>query len=173
MNTLIAPPEPIRLKLLARTAADLMTPNPISIRKGATILEAIALLVDKGFTGAPVIDETGQAVGVVTQTDVLIRDREKVNYVPRVPHYYTHADERLPGGEKVPKGYHIEDVDAATVDEIMTPAVFAVTPETPVTRVIAEMSVLSIHRMFVVDDDGTLVGVISLFDILRHLREDD
>jgi hypothetical protein len=28
-----------------------------------------------------------------------------------------------------------------------------------------------VHRLFVVDDAGTLVGVISALDVLRHLRE--
>src|SRR5262245_6533605 len=45
------------LRLRADTAADLMTPNPLSIRKNAAIREAISFLVDKGFSAAPVIDE--------------------------------------------------------------------------------------------------------------------
>jgi predicted transcriptional regulator len=169
MTALLSPPESV-LSLYARTAADLMTPNPIAIRQEATVGEAVALLVDRGFTGAPVIDEFGRPVGVVTQTDILIRDRGKTEYVPRVPEYYTRSDKMLPGGERLPPGFHVEDVDRTTVAEIMTPGIFAVMPETPVARVIGEMVVLRVHRMFVVDHAGTLVGVIGLFDILRRLR---
>jgi predicted transcriptional regulator len=47
------------LVLRAETAADLMTSNPLSIRVDATIREAVAFLVDKGISGAPVIDSAG------------------------------------------------------------------------------------------------------------------
>src|SRR5436853_4287411 len=64
--------------LRALTAAELMSPNPVSLRDTATVPEAMALLVDQGFSGAPVIDAAGRPVGVVTQTDLLIHDREQV-----------------------------------------------------------------------------------------------
>jgi CBS domain-containing protein len=52
----------------------------------------------------------------------------------------------------------------------MTPTVFAVGPETPAREVVGRMQALMVHRLFVVDDKGTLVGVISALDILRHVR---
>ena len=42
--------------------------------------------------------------------------------------------------------------------ELMTPAVFSVAPDTPARRVVEEMLALHVHRMFVVDDGGFLVG---------------
>ena len=59
----------------------------------------------------------------------------------------------------------------ATLREIMTPVVFSVQPETRAARVVAEMLAMKVHRLFVVDDSGVLVGVISAVDVLRHLRE--
>ncbi len=50
----------------------------------------------------------------------------------------------------------------------MTPAVFSVTPATPLVSVAEEMVQLNVHRLFVVDRDGVLVGVISALDLLRH-----
>jgi CBS domain-containing protein len=58
-NSLKAVTSP-RLTLAADTAEDLMTPNPVSISTNATIHEAIALLVDKGISAAPVIDRAGR-----------------------------------------------------------------------------------------------------------------
>ena len=52
----------------------------------------------------------------------------------------------------------------------MTPAVFACAPDTPVQRVVSDMVGLHVHRLFVVDDDGILIGVISTMDVLRQLR---
>jgi CBS domain-containing protein len=51
----------------------------------------------------------------------------------------------------------------------MTPVVFSVTPKTPGRRVIKDMVDLKVHRLFVVDDSGVLVGVISALDVLRFL----
>ena len=65
------------LMLQARTAADLMTPNPQSLRLGATVAEAAAFLSTRGFSAAPVIDESGRPVGVVSRTDLLHRHGQK------------------------------------------------------------------------------------------------
>ena len=49
--------------------------------------------------------------------------------------------------------------------------VFSVTPQTPAARVVADMLALKVHRLFVVDEAGVLVGVISAVDVLQNLRE--
>src|SRR5829696_5809758 len=77
VNTI--PQGPIVLQ--ARTAGALMSPNPQSLREDATLREAVAFLVDRGVSGAPVIDEAGRPVGVLTQTDILIHDRETVEHL--------------------------------------------------------------------------------------------
>src|SRR5439155_2774357 len=66
------------LVLRAETAAELMTANPLSIRDTATVAEAVALLTDKGFSGAPVIDEAGRPIGVLSRADIVTHDREGV-----------------------------------------------------------------------------------------------
>jgi len=52
----------------------------------------------------------------------------------------------------------------------MTPAVFSVGPDTPAAKVVHDLLSLNVHRLFVVDENGVLVGVISTIDVLRHLR---
>lgn len=61
-------------------------------------------------------------------------------------------------------------VDRTCVADIMTPIVFSVTPETPARKVVQEMLDLKVHRVFVVDKAGVLVGVISASDILQQLK---
>jgi CBS domain-containing protein len=157
------------LTLWAETAADLMTPNPVSIGADETVKEAVAFLTDKGFSAAPVIDHAGRPVGVLSRSDILVHDREKVEYVPAVPEYYEKSELTTPSGENLGNGFQVEKVDRTRVREIMTPAVFSVGPETPVRRVIEEMLALKVHRLFVVGEDGVLVGIISALDVLRHL----
>lgn len=156
-----------RLYLDAETAADLMMPNPISIEEDATVREAIAMLLDRGFSAAPVIDAAGRPVGVISRTDIIRRDREKADVVPP---YFADYEPMLPNKEKLGKGFQIEVPDTTRVKDIMTPIVFAVPPSCPVSNLIEEFLARKVHRLFVVDDSGALIGVISALDVLRHLR---
>lgn len=156
-------PTSVRMTLAADCAADLMTPNPVSIRDTATIQEAVLMLTEKSFSAAPVIDQAGRPVGVVSRADIIIHDREKVEYLKPVP---------PEGGQRKPRdGFQVVNVDPTLVRDIMTPVVFAVHPGSPVSRVVGDMLAMKVHRLFVVDDAGILVGVISTVDILRHLSQ--
>lgn len=150
--------------LEARTAADLMTANPLSLREDATLREAIAFLVDRNISGAPVIDMAGRPVGVLTQSDVMVHDREEVEHL---------AAPEVEYGTPLPRSwwneFQIERVDTTPVRDVMTPAVFCVAMETPAWTVISQMRELNVHRLFVVDDQGVLVGVITAMDIVRQL----
>jgi CBS domain-containing protein len=152
--------------LWADSARDLMTPDPVSIRHTATIREAAALLTDRGFGAVPVIDDGGRPIGVLSRTDIVRYDREHTATAsPSAP-----AQERTASGERVGEGFLIEETEAPLVREIMTPMVLAVDPATPASDVVAEMIKSRVHRLFVVDGSGALIGVISAFDVVRHLK---
>ncbi len=157
------PGYPVTLR--ARTAADLMTANPLSLRDSASLREAIAFLIDRSISGAPVIDEAGRPVGVLTRGDVLVHDRETVEYVGEPEH-----ESGAPLKRRDWDRFQIEKVDTTVVRDLMTPAIFSVAANTPATAVIGQLRDLNVHRVFVTDDNGVLVGVISALDVLRHLE---
>ena len=126
------------LTLRARTAAEMMTPNPVSIGQDATVTEAAAFLTSRGISAAPVIDEAGRPVGVVSRSDILVR-------------HQTASAGRTP------------------VQSLMTPTVFCLLTDASAREVVETMVGLGVRRLFVVDDSGVLVGVISALDVLRHL----
>jgi CBS-domain-containing membrane protein len=156
-----------RLNLNADTAADLMSPNPISLRHDASVHDAIATLIDRSFDAAPVIDENGRAVGVVTVTDILVHDREYVRYLKTGD--MTPRSDLETIGRRLPEDFGIEVVDRTSVEEIMTPTVFTVSPDDSTAFVIRKMLELNVHHLFVADTAGVLIGVISTCDILRRL----
>jgi CBS-domain-containing membrane protein len=160
-----APP----LALAADIAADLMTPNPHTIAAEATVREAVAFLTDKGYSAAPVIDRAGRPVGVLSRADLLRYDRDKTAEARQNPEYYTHSELTTEAGEPLPDGFQVEVMDRMRVRDVMTPVVYSVRPETPVHRVVEDLVALRVHRLFVVDREETLVGVISVLDVLRHL----
>jgi CBS domain-containing protein len=143
------------LMLQARTAADLMTTNPQSLRQDATVAEAAAFLSTRGFSAAPVIDEAGRPVGVVSRTDLLHHHGQKAVRLLAAPLGRGEGGSE-PGGE-------------APVRNVMTPVVFCVHADTPAAKVVDKMLALNVRRLFVVDDEGVLVGVVSAFDVLRGL----
>ena len=147
-STPTAPP-PSRLTLDVVPAADLMTPNPMSIRDSATVPEAIAALTEKGYSAAPVIDDSGRPVGVVSRADILVHERERQRAA------------LLPA------------IDATVVRDIMTPAVFSVPPDTPADQVVEQLLTLNVHQLYVVDEEQFLIGVISAHDVLRRLRHEE
>jgi CBS-domain-containing membrane protein len=75
-------PTDVRMVLAAQTAEDLMTPNPISIQANATVQEAVVLMTDRGYSAAPVIDEAGRPIGVLSRTDILVHSREHGRHAP-------------------------------------------------------------------------------------------
>lgn len=172
MNTPILHKRPTRPFELLR-AKDLMALNPVSIHRDAGIREALELLTDRGYGAAPVIDSAGRPIGVISRTDILIHKRESVRHAlpdhAASPYDWTDWDE-FPKGD-LPEGFSIEVTDPTTVAEIMTPAVFTVPLEAPAREVVKRMRELKVHRLFVVDSDLALVGVISPLDVMRHLEE--
>lgn len=135
------------LYLDARRAADLMAHNPISVRASATVADTLQALTGRGQHAAPVIDDGGRAVGVLSRSDLLIHERECLH---------------SPTARTTP--------DPTRASDLMTPAVFSVAPATPADKVVEQLLSFGVHQLFVVDDDGVPVGVITAHDVLRHLR---
>lgn len=155
-------------------ARDMMTPNPVSIYRDAGIREALELMTDRGFGAAPVIDEAGRPIGVVSRTDILIHERECVRHA-RLPDdatsCYDWSEWDMLPERSLPDGFSIEVTDPTSVGEIMTPAIFTVPLEAPAREVVRRLRELKVHHLFVVDADLAVVGVISPLDVIRHLEE--
>src|SRR5262245_45681828 len=92
--TLDAPPERSTRKvtLHARSTADLMTEDVVSIDQGAPLHHAVATLVDRKFSAAPVTDAAGRPVGVLSMTDIVIHDRHAVAVARPMLEYYVKSD---------------------------------------------------------------------------------
>lgn len=108
---------------------------------------------------------------MLSRSDILVHDRETVNYLQPRSEYYERSDLKLAGGEDLSQGFQVEQADVARVRDIMTPVIFSVPPDAPAKQVVNDLVELKVHRLFVVDRAGVLVGVISALDVLRHLQD--
>lgn len=57
--------------LLKRHAHQIMRRSPITAMPSTDVLDACSTFVEKGISCLPVVEETGQVVGIVTWRDIL------------------------------------------------------------------------------------------------------
>jgi CBS domain-containing protein len=140
MNDTHSCPGSARLVLHAETAQDLMTKNPMSIRHDVTIQSAAAFLIENEISAAPVIDDAGHAVGVLSHTDIVRHDSEAAGRRLDESAYYRDVDLRCPPALR--QMTYGTKAKAVRVDDVMSPVVIQVTTEDPAVDVIARLLAL-------------------------------
>lgn len=136
------------------------------VRPEVSLEAAIALMVEHGISGVPVVDEDGRPVGVVSKSDLvrLMQDAGDDREVERKARMHV-ADVEV----DLPPGFHVERLVRATVGEVMTPLAFSVHEDTDLARAAALMVFEGVHRVPVTGDDGRVTGVLSSMDVLKHV----
>ena len=145
-------------------ARDLMQPDPLSISPETPFLEILRLLVVGQLGGAPVVDDRGTVLGVLSTTDLLrvvdqVCDEDIDPEPPREG-----ARSRAESSMELP-----ERLGVLTAIDVVTPDVVWVSPETPIARVAHLMRTVGIHRVLV-GEDGRRVGILTAFDLLRAIE---
>ena len=150
---------------MSKLARDIMSRNVITVPQSMDLRDLAKLLLEKGISGAPVTDDRGNLVGVVSQTDLIYYSLSRDDELTIRTDFYASA--RMEGAH-LPSGFQIEDTNTGTVEDIMTPVVYAVGEDAPVERIAALMTREHIHRV-IVRSGQEPVGVISALDLLRVL----
>ncbi len=141
-------------------ASDVMSRNILSVGPNTPVAEAIRLMLDNHVSGLPVIDETGQLVGILTEGDLLRRgetgtERHRPRWL-----------EILMGPGRLASEY--VRTHGRKVEEIMTRELVSVVPETPLDEIVELMERRRIKRVPVLDGEKP-VGIVSRADLLRAL----
>jgi CBS domain-containing protein len=160
-----------RKPLIGKTAAEMMTPNPPLLPSCATVREAASLLMEQEADAVLVTDELGLAAGVLSHADITQHYLERAKFCDARPD--SPQELSLPSGEKLRGGFQVIVPDGAEVQEIMTPVVFATSPEAPLDWVAREMIARRVHQVFVIDGEGIARGVIDVLDILQAYYQPD
>jgi CBS domain-containing protein len=119
---------------------DHMVTNVIMLDPDMEILRATQLLIRHDISGAPVLDNHGRLIGMLTERDCM-RVALQADY---------HGS---PGGQ---------------VQDYMSAAPVAVNPDDTIIQ-LAEMFISGKYRRYPVLDGGRLVGVISRREVMRAL----
>ncbi len=149
------------------TAKDIMTSPVVTVRNNMSIEEVADLFSDRMITGAPVVDENGRPVGVITLSDLVRNEPRRENIISDkiASDFVLKAWEAQFSTEEL-TGYHIEESETLLVHDIMTPFIYRVQEDTPVKELAKIMISGRIHRLFVSVEDE-IFGVVSALDILK------
>jgi CBS domain-containing protein len=149
-------------------AKDIMNPHVVTVTETMDLREAAAVFVQERISGAPVIDELGHLVGVISQSDLveyeLATERELTE---EAPFYRRPYDDALDPS----RGFQIEELSTDTIKDVMTPYVISIKEDTPIREVAARMAQGGVHRVIVVDEDEQLRGIVTSLDVLRWVAE--
>ncbi|MBI9084115.1 MAG: CBS domain-containing protein [Desulfobacterales bacterium] len=146
-----------------KTAAEIMTSVPITLTPETEVTQAARLLLDKGINGVPVVDDAGNLVGILCQSDLIAQQKK----LP-IPSLFTFLDGLIPLTSMKQVERAVKKIAAVTVADAMTANPVTVKPDTSIETVAALMVDNSFHTVPVVDG-GRIVGVIGKADILKTL----
>jgi CBS domain-containing protein len=139
-------------------AADIMTPNVITVGPEDAVQDVARLLLRNQISGAPVVDARGAIIGVVSEGDLMRRAEidtdEKRSWWRRA----------WAGRERLARDY--VRTNARKVADVMSSPAITVGPDTSLREVASLLEHKGIKRVPIVDG-GKLVGIISRANLLR------
>lgn len=167
------------------TVREIMQEKVVTVDPETTMLELSRILAEAGIGGAPVVNRTGELVGVISGTDVLrlassdadaavdlypfdpvsaldphacgSRDRAWFYLGPESPGSATQVDPgEILGGSLLKH----------TVGDVMSGERYAVPPDMSVEGLARFLLEKRIHRALVTDGSG-LLGIVTTYDVLR------
>jgi CBS domain-containing protein len=121
------------------TAQEIMSRELLTVREGASIEDALKLLINNRITGLPVVNEANEMVGVVSEYDIMQQVSEAVETMKEVmdqPFRFT-------------RGAH------------------SVQTNTELKEILHHFLDLKYRRLPVLDSNQRLVGIISRRDIIK------
>jgi CBS domain-containing protein len=150
---------------MTQTVNEIMTSNPITVTKETPLPEAIKILIDKQISGLPVVNSTGELVGVLTESDLMWREAGL-----EAPPYIMLLDSVIYLQNPARHEKEVHKVLGQTVGEVMSAQVITITPKQSIKDAAILMHDKKIRRLPVIDEkSGKLVGIITQSDILRTM----
>lgn len=146
-------------------ARDIMTKDVITLSPDTTVEKAGRLFIDRGISGAPVLDAEGRLFGIVTENDLISKNRRL--HIPTVLRLF---DAFIPmGASKMEE--EIKRMAASTVGEICSRDVVTVDEEASMEDIATIMTERNVHLLPVMGK-GKLMGIIGKKNLIRGIAGD-
>ncbi|KPI19057.1 transcriptional regulator, Rrf2 family [Actinobacteria bacterium OK074] len=143
-----------------------MTMDVVRVTYGTPFKEVARLLGEFRISGLPVVDEDDKVVGVLSETDLMVRQTETPDpYEPKRHHRF--AGLTRGGKQRAAKAR------ARTAGQLMTKPPVTVGADATVVEAARTMARHGVKRLPVLDEEQRLVGIVTRRDLLQvFLRPD-
>jgi CBS domain-containing protein len=139
-----------------------MVTSVVTVSPETSLREVAVLLAEHGFSGLPVVGSEGEVIGVVSEADILHKERmhepDERGHLARALH--------IGGPEEDPKH------EARKAGDAMTSPAVVISPDAAVSKAATLMLDRKINRLPVVER-GKLVGIVSRADLIRAFARPD
>ena len=140
-------------------AAEIMTKEVVCLNEELGLHECERMLLDKGISGAPVVDTEGRLRGVVSKTDLVSYHADRGEEELETSEFF-----RIEGLH----GSHIIDLNMPVARDVMTPVPCVASETSTIGELAALMVRREVHRV-VICRGREVVGIVSSMDILRAI----
>jgi len=142
---------------------DIMTKEVITVTLATTVTELAGMFAKKHIRALPVLDESGDLIGVVTETDLIERDKNL--HIPTVISIfdwviYLESDKKFE--------QELKKMTGRVVGDIYSTDVVTVSPDSSIADVADLLSSKRIYSLPVVEGKK-LVGIVSRIDLIRSM----
>lgn len=141
-------------------AKDIMTAPVISVSDTSTVQEVAKLLLERRISAVPVVDSSGNVVGIVSEGDLMHR-AEAGTGRRRSWWLSLFADKQTLANEFVKE-------HSRKVSDVMTRNVITAAPEAQLSAIATLLEKNRIKRVPIIED-GKLVGIVSRANLLEAL----
>ncbi len=146
-----------------RLAREVMTSEVVTVSPGTPVTEAAKTLSENHIGGAPVVDNNGALIGIISESDLILRD-VKLHF----PNYISFLDSIIYLESLSKFEEQLKKAVGAKVKDVMTTGVQTVTGDETVEDVATLMVDKDISRVPVVQD-SRVIGIITKGNIVRLL----
>ncbi len=143
--------------------SDIMTKEVITVSKETPLKEAASLLAKFHIHAMPVINDSGKITGIITESDFFSKDASNI-YLPTFLEFLSKNSKIT---KKPEEPSNIEKI--RLVRDVMTAECITVQPDLSLKELVALIKHKGFKTLPVVDDQDTLVGIVSVIDIIKLL----
>jgi CBS domain-containing protein len=139
---------------------DVMNRDVVVVSPRMPLKDVARVLVNRHFSGVPVVDDDGKVLGVLSEADILAKERGPGS----ASSIFGRALELETWGQK-----H----EARDAGDAMTAPAVTISPQRSVAEAASLMLDRGVNRLPVVDADKKLVGIVTRADLVRAFVRDD
>lgn len=149
---------------MSKTVAQIMTTDPVTVSPETSLHEAIQILAEKEISGLPVVDDGGELVGIISETD-LTWQATGVD----TPPYIMFLDSVIYLQNPTKHNEEVHKALGQTVKDAMSDRPTTVKGNQLVREAAKIMHDKKVRRLPVVDDDSKLIGMITQGDVIKMM----